>query len=109
MCLTVYWFDPLVWAAAAASKADGELACDEAVIEKLDAQGRREYARTLVELASGQHMWGGVTSFGECDAAVRVKRVTAWRDRGRAYHWLSLFLTILLVLFFYCGGPIYHG
>ena len=31
-CLAVYWFDPLVWIAASASKTDCELACDEGVI-----------------------------------------------------------------------------
>ena len=35
VCLAVYWFDPLVWAAAAVSKTDGELACDEAAIRAL--------------------------------------------------------------------------
>ena len=29
VCLAVYWFDPLVWLAARASKEDCELACDE--------------------------------------------------------------------------------
>ena len=28
VCLALYWFDPLVWAAAAASRTDCELACD---------------------------------------------------------------------------------
>ena len=32
VCLTVYWFNPLVWWAAAASRADCELACDASLI-----------------------------------------------------------------------------
>ena len=109
LALLFHWWNPILWLAFRLHIRDMELACDEAVIEKLDGQGRREYAKALVELASGQHLWGGVTSFGECDAAIRVKRVTAWRDRGKLYHRLSLVLTVLLVLFFYCGGPIYRG
>ena len=50
VCLAVYWFDPLVWAAAAASKADGELACDEAALKRLGDAERLPYGRTLLAL-----------------------------------------------------------
>ncbi|MCH5257697.1 MAG: peptidoglycan DD-metalloendopeptidase family protein [Lachnospiraceae bacterium] len=48
----VYWFNPLVWVAAYASKQDSELACDEAVIQLLGEEERLAYGRTLVRLAS---------------------------------------------------------
>ena len=50
VCLAVYWFDPLVWAAAAVSKTDGELACDEAAICTLGEAERIPYGRTLLSL-----------------------------------------------------------
>ena len=50
VCLTVYWFDPLVWIAAAVSKADGELACDEAAIQALGEGERIPYGKTLLSL-----------------------------------------------------------
>ncbi|MEI3363004.1 MAG: M56 family metallopeptidase [Oscillospiraceae bacterium] len=50
VCLAVYWFHPLVWAAAAASKTDCELACDEAVLARLNAEERIAYGRTLLAL-----------------------------------------------------------
>ena len=50
LCLTVYWFDPLVWAAAAASKTDCELACDEAALRSLGPEERIPYGRTLLAL-----------------------------------------------------------
>ena len=49
-CLAVYWFDPLVWAAAAASKNDCELACDEGAILRLGEAERIPYGRTLLSL-----------------------------------------------------------
>lgn len=67
-----FW-NPLVWLAYRAFRLDMELACDQGVLEQLDLEGRRSYARTLVELASDRPVWGGVTSFGECDAALRVR------------------------------------
>ena len=48
VCLTVYWFDPLVWLAAILSKADGELACDEAVLEHRAMAYRIRYAQTVL-------------------------------------------------------------
>ncbi|MBP3521274.1 MAG: M56 family metallopeptidase [Oscillospiraceae bacterium] len=50
VCLTVYWFDPLVWAAAACARTDCELACDEAVLEKLGEAERIPYGQTLLSL-----------------------------------------------------------
>ena len=48
--LAAYWFDPLVWWAAAVSRRDCELACDEAVTAAMEEARRRDYGRCLVEL-----------------------------------------------------------
>lgn len=50
VCLMVYWFDPLVWVAAACSKADCELACDESVLCTLGEHERIPYGQTLLSL-----------------------------------------------------------
>lgn len=50
VCLTVYWFDPLVWAAAFASRTDCELACDESVLALLGEKERIPYGQTLLSL-----------------------------------------------------------
>ena len=49
-CLCLYWFDPLVWWAAALSRRDCELACDEGAIRALGEEERIPYGRTLVGL-----------------------------------------------------------
>lgn len=49
-CLCLYWFDPLVWWAAALSRQDCELACDEGAIRALGEAERIPYGRTLVGL-----------------------------------------------------------
>lgn len=54
LCLCVYWFDPLVWAAALLSKRDCELACDEGALKKLGDQERIPYGRTLLDTVT-QH------------------------------------------------------
>ncbi|MCI8849408.1 MAG: M56 family metallopeptidase [Oscillibacter sp.] len=50
VCLAVYWFDPLVWWAAAASRTDCELACDEDALRRLGEKERIPYGRTLLSL-----------------------------------------------------------
>ena len=50
LCLTVYWFDPLVWIAAYASRGDCELACDEGALRRLGEGERIPYGETLLSL-----------------------------------------------------------
>ena len=99
-----YWWNPILWIAYRLTCRDMELACDEAVMEQLDAKDRREYARTLVDLGAGKPMWGALTSFGECDAALRVRRVAGWKPRKEWTEALSILLAAVMVLFFYCGS-----
>lgn len=99
-----YWWNPILWIAYRLTCRDMELACDEAVMASLDERERREYARTLVDLGAGRPMWGALTSFGECDAALRVRRVVGWKPRKEWTEALSLLLAAVMVLFFYCGS-----
>ena len=48
LCLAIHWYNPLVWWAALLSQRDGELACDEATIQRLGEGERAEYGRTLI-------------------------------------------------------------
>ncbi len=50
VCLTVHWYNPLVWLASIISRRDCELACDEAAIKELGEQDRLEYGKTLIQL-----------------------------------------------------------
>lgn len=72
LCLVVWWFDPLVWLAAALSLRDGELACDEAVLKTLGPACRFDYGRALLALS---------TASGR---AALVPGATAMSGSGRA-------------------------
>uniref|UniRef100_UPI00286F25F8 M56 family metallopeptidase n=1 Tax=Anaerosporobacter sp. TaxID=1872529 RepID=UPI00286F25F8 len=52
ICLIVHWYNPLVWLAAILSKADAELACDEATLKHLGSQERFAYGQVLIELST---------------------------------------------------------
>ena len=108
--LALYFWNPILWAAYYFTRRDMELACDRRVLRILREEERREYARTLVELASGRPVFGGITTFGECDAALRVKAVARWEpedeseDCGprRIMGWMAV---IALSVFLVLGGP----
>ncbi len=46
----VFWWNPLVWAAAFLSKSDAELACDESVIKGFNEGDRLAYANSIVDM-----------------------------------------------------------
>ncbi|MGI5963815.1 MAG: M56 family metallopeptidase [Lawsonibacter sp.] len=48
VCLALHWYNPLVWLAAALSRQDGELCCDEATVRQLGEKERAAYGRTLL-------------------------------------------------------------
>lgn len=52
LCLALHWYNPLVWLAAALSKRDGELACDEGAIKRLGEEERLSYGRTLLNMVA---------------------------------------------------------
>ena len=54
LCLALHWFNPLVWLAAAMSRTDCELACDEAAVQRLGEGSRISYGRTLVDMIAAR-------------------------------------------------------
>ena len=53
VCVTVHWYNPLVWVAAFVSQQDAELACDEGAVQRIGEAERTKYAGTLLELSCG--------------------------------------------------------
>lgn len=102
--IAIHWYNPLVWLAHKYFCQDLELACDRAVLEELGPERRKEYAKTLVELAAGRQLWDAPLGFGECDAQVRVREAVAWKKTGWAAKIAKTAVFVLLVLFF-VGGP----
>lgn len=80
ICLSVWWFHPLVWAAAALSRQDCELYCDDAVIRRLGEDRRTEYGETLLSLAGGR----GRAAADFCTASTLSRGGKPLRRRIRA-------------------------
>ena len=58
LCVAVWWWNPLVWVAAAESKRDCEMACDEGTLETIGWENKFLYAKTLVDAVSDRKSFG---------------------------------------------------
>ena len=52
VALTLHWYNPLVWWAAALSRQDGELCADAGALKRLGEDERESYGATLIELSA---------------------------------------------------------
>ena len=92
LLLTVYWFNPLMWVAYVLLCRDIEIACDEKVIAKLEAEQRADYTQALVACSVNRRMISACPlAFGEVGVKERVKSIMNYR---KPKFWL-LILAIL--------------
>ncbi len=105
-CCALHWFNPLVWLAAQMSRTDAELACDDRVVQPLDAQARLGYTQVLVLAAARRNAPGlAVLATGMTMTGRRLKtRVNAILSSHPARRGLSIAFVatacVLLVLAF---------
>lgn len=110
VCLTVYWFDPLVWAAAIVSRTDCELACDEGAVRILGEAERIAYGRTLLSLIpvrTGMEnpMLSSTTmSAGKQQLKERITRIAEHRKTVTAAVCLVLAAAVVLVVMTFTGS-----
>lgn len=98
LCVSVHWFNPLVWLGYHLLCKDIEMACDEYVVKYMDLDSRKGYSAALVN-CSTKHRFGACpVAFGEVSVKQRVLSVLRYRKPG---FWISL--VCLLVIGFVAG------
>ena len=99
MALAIHWFNPFVWIAFHLSEADMELSCDEAVMRNIKEDIRKEYAATLLEIASGKHiLFSGFPAFGENQTKERIQAVVNYKKQSVAILMIGCGIVAVLVL-----------
>lgn len=103
LCCAVYWWHPLVWAAAMAVKEDAELACDAKVLKQADEAERRNYGYALLKLLTLEQsredrLWMAVSfSGGKKTMTKRIEEITN-KTKTRKRVLLPVFTLLLLLL-----------
>ena len=111
LCLTVYWFDPLVWLAAVLSREDGELACDEGTLRALGADERTAYGKALLSLVpvctKPQNPLLGATTMtsGKRSLKERITRIAENRQAKAAAVFAVVALAALVCAVSFTGAP----
>lgn len=79
----VHWFNPLVWAFFFLMERDMETSCDEAVMQKIGYDRRKDYADTLLGLSQSKAGSAGYPiAFGENHVKSRIRRVVKMKKAG---------------------------
>lgn len=111
VCLTVYWFDPLVWLAAVLSREDCELACDEGTLRALGADERTAYGKTLLALVpvcdKPQNPLLGATTMTSDKRSLkeRITRIAENRQAKAAAVFAVVALAALVCAVSFTGAP----
>ena len=74
----LHWFNPLAWVFLRCYLSDAEQACDERVLAKLDEEGRRDYARCLLNQAERRAAFPA--AFGGAKLRDRVRRIVSYEN-----------------------------
>lgn len=111
----VYWFHPLVWAAAVCSKRDCELACDEGALVALGEKERVPYGETLLSIITQKgHMSDLVcTATTMTGSGKSVKeRIRFIAEKPKVFYAAAagvLFLIAVVCLFVFTRDTQFHG
>ena len=77
--LSIYWFNPLCWVAYFLFCRDVEQACDEAVIERMDTQQKKDYSAALLACAAPNRIQVCPLAFAEVGVKQRIAGVLNYR------------------------------
>lgn len=78
--LTLYWFNPLLWAAYVLLCRDIEQACDEKVVAPMTAADKKGYSQALLACSVHRRMIAACPiAFGEVSVKTRIKGVLRYK------------------------------
>lgn len=98
--LSIHWFNPLLWIAYILLCRDIELACDERVVKKMDASGKKAYSEALLHCSLPRHLVAACPlAFGEVGVKQRVNSVLNYKKPS---FWILLIGIVIAVFLAIC-------
>ena len=99
-CLSLHWYNPVVWLGFILMSRDIEFACDQKVIGNMDVNGRKAYSTTL--LNSGKHMLGYTSlpvSFATVSLKQRIRNVLHYKKSAL---WVTFAVVVAIAIVGVC-------
>lgn len=102
----VHWFNPAAYLLRREISRDCELSCDESVIRRLDAEGRKEYGNTLLVLAGAGRVSPGavVTTLDNGKQKLKERLLSIAHYSARKSRALSLLVALAMAV---CCLPVF--
>ncbi len=103
--VTVYWFHPFVWIAAAASAKDGEIACDYGTVRRIGERERYAYSEMLLTFSGVKkekrvYSYGTMLRPGRSELKERIVRLTKANDNRV---WAGILATVVMLVLAGCA------
>lgn len=101
VCLSIHWYNPLVWLSYALWCRDIEVACDERVIHSMELEERKSYSFALLNCS--KRLSGFLTypvAFGEISIKTRIRGVLTYHKPRFRSTAAALILTTLVAICF---------
>lgn len=100
LLLSVYWFNPILWAAYVLMCKDIELACDEKVIRNLGEDSKKAYSEALINCSAPRRLVSACPlAFGEVGVKERIKRVLNYKKPA---FWIIIVAAVSCVVVAVC-------
>lgn len=95
LCLSIHWFNPLVWLGYRLLCRDLEMACDEQVVRRYDAQGRKAYSKALLSCSVESRSASACPiAFGEVNVKERIMKILNYR---KPEFWICLICVVAAI------------
>ena len=100
LLLSIYWFNPVLWAAYILLCRDIEAACDEKVIKDMKKDDRRAYSTALLNCSIHRRSIAACPlAFGETGVKTRVKGIMNYRKPA---FWVILIALLICIVISIC-------
>ena len=97
LACAIHWFNPIVWLVRREIDRACELACDEAAVRNLDADGKQTYGNTLICVAADSKMPSTILSTTMCEEKKALKERLGAIMKSRKHTRLTIAASVLLL------------
>lgn len=100
LLLIVHWFNPLMWMSFKLMSKDMEMACDEAVIQKMGSKVKGNYSKSLLSFAAKRSgsIVGGPLAFGESHVHSRIRNVLNYKKPTLRVVAAACLVTLIIII-----------